>query len=94
MLCLLAGDASAVTNRLLKHQHAVPNSYIVVFKPLPDQQVEPLARSLAARHHVRLTKKPNGNLDSIFRYAMQGFSGVMTEADALALAADDRVASV
>jgi subtilisin family serine protease len=94
MLCLLASDVSAVTNKLLKHQHVVLNSYIVVFKPLPDLQVEPLARSLAARHHVVLSKKPNGNRDSIFRYAMQGFSGVMTEANALTLAADDRVASV
>ncbi|HEX6881424.1 MAG TPA: S8 family serine peptidase [Terriglobales bacterium] len=91
---LLLTNSWAAERGILKHQRPVPNSYIVILNPVADADLDSAVHELTRQFHVRLSKRPNDNQDSILRYAMQGFTGTMSAEDALALAQDSRVAAV
>lgn len=94
MLLLLAATAAfAGPGKILTHKKPIPNSYVVRLEPLSSpKEVERVTRELVREYKVKLARR--GQEEAIFKYALQGFSGDMTDDAALALAADPRVAVV
>jgi hypothetical protein len=75
--------------KLLRVERAVPGEYIVVFHETPEfgaQSVSAAADAMAAAH--------GGKVLRTYGHALKGYWARMTEAQALALAADPRVAYV
>jgi subtilisin family serine protease len=93
-LCLLAlvpqlalGQNFNSQGRLRKTVGAIPNSYIVVFnESVPAGRVEALARQLSREH--------GGTVGYTYRNALRGFSVEMSEAQAVALSRNPKVAFV
>ncbi|HEX2121721.1 MAG TPA: protease inhibitor I9 family protein, partial [Thermoanaerobaculia bacterium] len=84
---------AAGTAKVLRHRNPVQDSYIVVFDDsVANERVEPLARDLARRHHVQIERR--GAAESIFRFALKGFGGRMTDAAAEGIAEEPGVAFV
>jgi len=78
--------------KLRKHANAIPNRYIVVLKDeAAGQRGE---RSLASEVSVGLVRAYGGIVEGIYKHALNGFSTRMSEAQALALSQDPRVAYV
>ena len=65
---------------------AIPGRYLVTFADTPRAQVGATVADLADEH--------DAEVDHTYRHALRGFSASLSEADALALSQDPRVASV
>jgi len=77
------------------HRHpgkTVPNSYIVVFDQ--DQAPDVDEQQIAAEADDVVLKTRTGRLTHVYAHAIRGFAAQMTEAEAIALSNDPRVAYV
>jgi aqualysin 1 len=79
----------AEKGKLLKHENAIPNSYIVVLKDeaagLENEQ------SSAPELSIKLTAAYGGRAERVYKHALRGFALTATESQALALSQDPRV---
>src|SRR5262245_1315624 len=73
-------------NGIVRAEDPVPGKYIVTLHDVDANEVAPLANDLAARHKGRVVE--------VYEHALEGFAARMTEAQAVALADDPRVATV
>ncbi|MGH9841282.1 MAG: S8 family serine peptidase [Blastocatellia bacterium] len=86
------GQDQVPQSKIRKHANAIPSRYIVV---LEDEAAGPRGESsLAPEMSADLTRAYGGNVERVFKHALNGFSARMSEAEAVALSQDPRVAYV
>ena len=88
---LMHGQATASPSGLLRAKNPVPGQYIVVLK---DPETPAQARPDVAASARELSGQYGGQPGFVYEAALHGFSARMTEAQALALSHDPRVAYV
>ena len=78
--------------KLRRHPNRIPNRYIVVLK---DEAAGPRGESSQAGEvGAALTQAYGGSIERVFKHALNGFSARISEAEAIALSQDPRVAYV
>ncbi|MCA1556467.1 MAG: protease inhibitor I9 family protein, partial [Acidobacteria bacterium] len=86
------GRSTEAKSKFHKKEKPIPNEYIVV---LNDYAADPRGENSLAEYIANdLAVAHKGKVDKVFKHALHGFSIRMSEADALALSEDPRVAFV